>query len=181
MRFICKCKRRQTSASIWPVRYCETPAARHQLTVRENAGGNGKVVHQTTTSGTILIAKHREVREEAKTRELYDGRLTGHRRRGDSSRRPPRRTAFCIRHIKIHRKQTRIANAEWKDADHYGASVPQDCGCRYTQICASVCNIAYNRSRNVMASVVVCAELNSWQQAGRFATKVLGDAGVKKF
>jgi len=32
-----------------------------------------------------------------------------------------------------------------------------------------------------MASVVVCAEPNSWQQAGRFATKVLGDAELRSF
>src|ERR1019366_9879994 len=44
-----------------------------------------------------------------------------------------------------------------------------------------VCNIAYHRSRDVMASVVVCAEPSSWQQAGRFATRVLGDAELRSF
>ncbi len=32
-----------------------------------------------------------------------------------------------------------------------------------------------------MASVVVCAEPNSWQRAGRFATQVLGDAELRSF
>ena len=32
-----------------------------------------------------------------------------------------------------------------------------------------------------MASVVVCAEHGSWQQAGRFATKVLVDAELRSF
>lgn len=32
-----------------------------------------------------------------------------------------------------------------------------------------------------MANVVVCAEPKSWQQAGRFAEKVLGDAELKSF
>jgi DNA-binding transcriptional regulator YiaG len=32
-----------------------------------------------------------------------------------------------------------------------------------------------------MASIVVCAEPGNWQQAGRFAAKVLGDAELKSF
>src|ERR1700739_3993167 len=32
-----------------------------------------------------------------------------------------------------------------------------------------------------MANVVVCAEPGSWQQAGRFAAKVLGDAELRSF
>src|ERR1700683_5233389 len=32
-----------------------------------------------------------------------------------------------------------------------------------------------------MAGVVVCAEPRSWQQAGRFAAKTLGDAELKSF
>lgn len=32
-----------------------------------------------------------------------------------------------------------------------------------------------------MASIVVCAEPSSWQQASRFAQKVLGNAELKSF
>ena len=41
------------------------------------------------------------------------------------------------------------------------------------------CNIAYNGSEEIMASIVVCAEPGSWQQASRFAKKVLGEAELR--
>jgi DNA-binding transcriptional regulator YiaG len=44
-----------------------------------------------------------------------------------------------------------------------------------------MCNIAYNGLEDIMASVVVCAEPGSWQRAGRFAAKVLGDAELRSF
>src|SRR5580704_19015259 len=43
------------------------------------------------------------------------------------------------------------------------------------------CNLAYNGSEKIMATIVVCAEPSSWQQASRFAEKVLGDAELKSF
>ena len=43
------------------------------------------------------------------------------------------------------------------------------------------CNIAYNGFKEIMASIVVCAEPASWQQASRFAQKALGDAELKSF
>jgi DNA-binding transcriptional regulator YiaG len=43
-----------------------------------------------------------------------------------------------------------------------------------------ICKIAYNGLEDIMASIVVCAEPGSWQQAGRFA-EVLGDAELKSF
>ena len=44
-----------------------------------------------------------------------------------------------------------------------------------------ICNIAYNETRETMASIVVCAEPGSWQQASRFAEKALGNAELKSF
>ena len=44
-----------------------------------------------------------------------------------------------------------------------------------------ICNIAYNGSEEIMASIVVCAEPGSWRQASRFAEKALGDAELKSF
>src|ERR1700693_2614568 len=43
------------------------------------------------------------------------------------------------------------------------------------------CNLAYNGSEEIMASIVVCAEPGSWQQASRLAQKVLGNAELKSF
>src|SRR6202162_3540210 len=43
------------------------------------------------------------------------------------------------------------------------------------------CNLAYNGSEEIMASIVVCAEPSSWQQASRFAQKALGNAKLKTF
>jgi DNA-binding transcriptional regulator YiaG len=37
------------------------------------------------------------------------------------------------------------------------------------------------KEENIMASIVVCAERSSWQQAGRFAAKALGNAKLKTF
>jgi len=39
----------------------------------------------------------------------------------------------------------------------------------------------YNGPEELMASIVVCAEPRSWQQASRFAEKVLGDAELRSF
>src|SRR3984893_16475951 len=44
-----------------------------------------------------------------------------------------------------------------------------------------ICNIAYNGLGEIMASIVVCAEPGSWQQASRFAKKVLGEVELKSF
>jgi len=45
--------------------------------------------------------------------------------------------------------------------------------------CASIRKIAYNEYEEIIASIVVCAEPSSWQQASRFAQKVLGNAELK--
>ena len=37
------------------------------------------------------------------------------------------------------------------------------------------------KSEEIMASIVVCAEPGGWQQASRFAQKMLGDAELKSF